>query len=152
LADQAVTVISVNDCIEIKAKEKVVLQAGQSSITLDGGNITFACPGKFTVKGGQHLFDGGVASSAKLTALPDSRAKIYKERFRAIDHVTKKPISDLPYKIELQDGAVMTGRTDSDGNTEQVATADPTTVKVFWNIDANAENENLEDIAMREGC
>ncbi|WP_156484185.1 type VI secretion system Vgr family protein, partial [Janthinobacterium agaricidamnosum] len=43
LADQAITVISVNDVIEIKANQKITLQAGQSSMTLEGGNITFAC-------------------------------------------------------------------------------------------------------------
>jgi type VI secretion system secreted protein VgrG len=59
VADKEITVISVNDCIEIKAKEKIVLQAGQSAITLEGGDITFACPGKFSVKGGKHLFDSG---------------------------------------------------------------------------------------------
>ncbi|KQW97241.1 hypothetical protein ASC94_10695, partial [Massilia sp. Root418] len=37
LADKEITVISVNDSIEIKASKKIVLQAGQSSITLDGG-------------------------------------------------------------------------------------------------------------------
>ena len=40
LADGAVTVISVNDSIEIKAKEKIVLQAGQAAVTLEGGDIT----------------------------------------------------------------------------------------------------------------
>jgi type VI secretion system secreted protein VgrG len=70
LADGAITVISVNDSIEIKAKEKIVLQAGQSSITLDGANIGFACPGKFTAKGGQHLFDGGANHAAEFNQLP----------------------------------------------------------------------------------
>ena len=40
------------EILSFNAKEKIVLQSGQSSITLDGGNITFACPGNFTVKGG----------------------------------------------------------------------------------------------------
>jgi type VI secretion system secreted protein VgrG len=66
LADKSITVISVNDAIEIKAKEKIVIQAGQSAITLEGGNIRFACPGNFTVKGGQHTFDGGGRVGANL--------------------------------------------------------------------------------------
>ncbi len=41
LADQSVTVTSSNDEIHILAKEKIVLQAGQSSVTLEGSNITF---------------------------------------------------------------------------------------------------------------
>ncbi len=45
--------------IDILAQQKIVLQAGRTSITLEGGNITFACPGTFTVKAGQHPFMGG---------------------------------------------------------------------------------------------
>jgi type VI secretion system secreted protein VgrG len=70
LADKSITVISVNDSIEIKANQKIVLQAGQSSITLEGGDITFACPGNFTVKGGQHVFDGGASKAAVLPNQP----------------------------------------------------------------------------------
>ncbi|NGZ87436.1 DUF2345 domain-containing protein [Duganella aceris] len=59
LADKSIKVISVNDSIEIKANQKIVLQAGQSSITLEGGDITSACPGNFTVQGGQNVYDEG---------------------------------------------------------------------------------------------
>jgi type VI secretion system secreted protein VgrG len=76
LADKEVKIISVNDSIEIKANQKIVLQAGQSSITLEGGDITFACPGNFTVKGGQHIFDGGASRSAALPPLPDKLPEI----------------------------------------------------------------------------
>jgi len=71
LADKAVTIVSVNDVIEIKASEKIVLQAGQSSVTLEGGNITFACPGNFSVKGGQHVFDGGASGAANFNGASD---------------------------------------------------------------------------------
>jgi type VI secretion system secreted protein VgrG len=70
LADQEVTVLSVNDRIEINAKQKITLQAGQSSVTLEGGNITFACPGNFTVKGGQHGFEGPGRKAAESKTLP----------------------------------------------------------------------------------
>lgn len=70
LADKSISVISVNDAIEIKANQKITLQAGQSSVTLEGGDITFACPGNFTAKGGKHLFDRGANNSVKFAALP----------------------------------------------------------------------------------
>lgn len=76
LADKEVVVLSVNDSIEIKAKQKIVLQAGQSSITLEGVNITFACPGEFSVKGGQHLFDSGASLAAALPPLPSAKTTI----------------------------------------------------------------------------
>lgn len=73
LADKAVTVISVNDAIAINAKQKIVLQAGESSVTLDGSNITFACSGTFAVKGAAHSFAGGGSQAAQIKSLPDSK-------------------------------------------------------------------------------
>jgi type VI secretion system secreted protein VgrG len=70
LADMEVTIISVNDSIDIRARRKITLRAGQSSITLEGGNITFACPGTFTVKGSQHPFEGGTRHAPDIGSLP----------------------------------------------------------------------------------
>jgi len=71
LADREVTVISVNDGIEVKASRKIVLQAGQASITLEGRDITFACPGTFSVKGGTHVFDQGASGAAEFNGSSD---------------------------------------------------------------------------------
>lgn len=76
LADQSVTVTSSNDEIHILAKEKIVLQAGQSSVTLDGQNITFACPGTFSVKGAGHAFLGAASNSANLEGLPSAQVNL----------------------------------------------------------------------------
>jgi type VI secretion system secreted protein VgrG len=124
LADKAVTIISVNESIEINAKEKIVLQAGQSSITLDGGNITFACPGNFTVKGGQHLFDSGSSSPASIAPLPDSRMKLFDEAFVLKDEDTGLPAAFMAYRIIRADGRVEEGVTDENGSTHVVSTAD----------------------------
>lgn len=70
LADQSITVTSSNDEIHILAKEKIVLQAGQSSVTLEGQNITFACPGTFSVKGSGQAFLGADSQPAELPKLP----------------------------------------------------------------------------------
>ena len=70
LADKDITILSVNDQIVIKANQKIRLMAGQSSVTLEGGNITLACPGNFTVKGAQHTFAGASSLAAELKQLP----------------------------------------------------------------------------------
>ncbi|MBE1160307.1 type VI secretion system Vgr family protein [Dyella acidiphila] len=75
LADQSVTVTSTTDTIEVLAKDKIVLQAGQSTVTLEGGNITFACPGNFTVKSGTHQWVGPQNESPALPPLPNDKAK-----------------------------------------------------------------------------
>jgi type VI secretion system secreted protein VgrG len=130
LADEAVTVISVNDSIEIKAKEKIVLQAGQSAITLEGGDIAFACPGKFSVKGGQHLFEGGDGLAAALTKLPDSRLKLFDEAF-VVKNPDGQPVAGLRYRIKLPDGTFEDGITDELGHTHVVAGADPLELKLY---------------------
>jgi type VI secretion system secreted protein VgrG len=146
LSDAEVTVISVNDKIEISSKKSIVLQAGDASITLEGGDIKFACPGTFAIKGSQHLLQGGGSRCAELVPLPDSRAKIFKERIRAIDTVSGDPIVNLPYRIELGDGTEIVGRTDNDGKTQQVATADPTTLKVFWYPDTAGDHHESDHL------
>ncbi len=45
LADRSVTVTSVDDEIRIAASQEIRLVAGQSAITLKGGDIEFATPG-----------------------------------------------------------------------------------------------------------
>ncbi|MFL6656561.1 MAG: type VI secretion system Vgr family protein [Massilia sp.] len=130
VADKAITVISVNDSITINAKEKIVLQAGQSSITLEGGDITFACPGNFTVKGGQHLFDSGSSQAATMTALPDSRLKLYDEAFIVKD-ADGRPVAGLPYHIKLPDGSIQAGTTNELGQTHLVSGADPDELELY---------------------
>ena len=130
LADKAITVISVNDHIEINAKTKIVLQAGQSSITLEGGNITFACPGKFTVKGGMHVFDAGSMQPAKLKNLPDSRLKLFDEAF-IVQDADGLPVAGLPYRIKLPDGSFEDGITNEFGQTHVSMGADQDALELF---------------------
>ncbi len=129
LADKAITVISVNDSISIKAKDKIVVQAGQSSITLEGANITFACPGNFTVKGGKHVFDSGESGSAALPELPDgivaqsslgvvslipAAPEKYSERLLVLDPISGK-MSSTGYVLIDAGTMVDKGRTGGDG-------------------------------------
>ncbi|NYE59773.1 type VI secretion system secreted protein VgrG [Duganella sp. 1224] len=126
LADKAVKVISVNDSIEIKANQKIVLQAGQSSITLEGGDITFACPGNFTVKGAQHVFDGGsdtYTSTPPLPAdlLPIPVLPIDKPKASQVIVLTDLDghlLKNRPYRIWMKDGTFMEGTTDKNGCSE----------------------------------
>lgn len=80
LADQAVTVTATDTRIDVLAQQKIVLQAGQSQVTLEGGDITFACPGSFTVKAAEHPFLGGAASDHRL-ALPNGLVNVLPQRF-----------------------------------------------------------------------
>ncbi|MGY0559256.1 type VI secretion system Vgr family protein [Luteimonas sp. A478] len=79
LADQSVTVTATDDRIDVLAKEKIVLQAGQARVTLEGGDITFECPGNFTVKAAQGPFKGGAGGDHRMS-LPDGIVKLNPKR------------------------------------------------------------------------
>lgn len=79
LADQSVTLTATDDRIDVLAQQKIVLQAGQSRVVLDGGDITFECPGEFTVKASQHPFRGGDSGDLRLS-LPDGLVKLEPDR------------------------------------------------------------------------
>jgi type VI secretion system secreted protein VgrG len=122
LADKEVTVVSVNDSISINAKTKIVMKAGQTSITLDGGNITFACPGTFSVKGSAHSLDGGASAAAALPKLADSRAKLYSAQFVVKDK-KGNPVPNFPFIIVAADDGQYKGLTNEKGETMRVASA-----------------------------
>jgi type VI secretion system secreted protein VgrG len=130
LADKEVVVISVNDGIEIRASKKIVLQAGQSAVTLEGGDITFACPGTFSVKGGQHLFDGGLLTETSLVRLPTSSATLFDEAFILKDSVTGEPLANVDYRIRYEDGSVEYGRTDETGHTHLISTEHSEAIRI----------------------
>jgi type VI secretion system secreted protein VgrG len=130
LADQAITVISVNDSIEIKANQKIVLQAGTSSITLEGPNISFACPGSFTVRGGLHTFDSGGRSPAELEKLPNDEVGLFDEAFILKDKITGAPLADTEYRIRHENGVLEYGRTDASGKTHIISTPKPVKITI----------------------
>jgi len=116
LADQSVTITSSNDEIHILAKEKIVLQAGQSSVTLEGGNITFACPGTFSVKGSGNHFLGAGSSPANLTGLPEGKASETPHFIELNLHdESLQPVANAPYRLVFEDGTIKEGTLDANG-------------------------------------
>ena len=122
----------MNDAVEIKAKQKIVLQAGQSAITLEGGNITFACPGNFTVKGGQHLFHGGAGKPGDLSQLPNGAVKKFDEAF-VLRGPDAEPMPNVDYYIDGPDGR-RHATTAENGLTERISTeaSDKVAFGVEW--------------------
>ncbi|MBS1129853.1 MAG: Rhs element Vgr protein [Proteobacteria bacterium] len=134
LADQSLTITSSNDEIHILAKDKIVLQAGQSSVTLEGGNITFACPGNFSVKGSGNAFMGPGSSPAQSEALPEgtvsngptsqlleTAGRKYDEQFVLKDS-SGEPLREMYYTAKMPNGELVHGETDSNGATKRFFT------------------------------
>ncbi|WP_147675588.1 DUF2345 domain-containing protein, partial [Xanthomonas massiliensis] len=97
LADQDVTITATDARIEVLAQQKIVLQAGQSAITLEAGDITFACPGEFTVKASQQPFLGGESGAVALEALPATLTRgMFSQSIGLLDF----PMQWLPFSMK----------------------------------------------------
>ena len=149
-SDKDLTVQSTTDEIRIQASKSITLTAGQSQIELKGGDITFTCPGTWTVKGAAHEWGGGSSGNASLGALPDSRAKLFDEQIRAVSKFSGFPITGQRYKASLPDGTTIIGVTDDEGRTQRVATATPESIKVTWLAPLDAED--FQDVPADDGC
>ena len=123
LADQSVTITATDERLEVLAREKVVLHAGQAQIVLEGGDISFKCPGTFTVKAGQVPFTGGGATPAALATLPSEIMQkqglgAFDQAFVATWAGTDVPAAEMRYRILKADGSVLAeGRTNAEGET-----------------------------------
>ncbi|MDI3262993.1 MAG: DUF2345 domain-containing protein, partial [Fulvimonas sp.] len=79
LADASVTLTSTQARIDILAQRRIVLQAGASTLTLEGKDITFACPGQFLVKSQVHAWMGPERLPATLDPLPDAQPDLQRK-------------------------------------------------------------------------
>ena len=117
LADQAATFTATAGRIDLIAKTRIVLQADSASITLQGADITFACPGVFSVKGSEHPLLGGAKNTPSLPALPVGnllKPPIAMELNYHDEALT--PLAGAPYTVLFEDGTVRQGELDTKGH------------------------------------
>jgi type VI secretion system secreted protein VgrG len=75
-AKELVKLISANSHIDFAAAKSITIctEAG-ASLTIEGGNITFACPGTISIKASSKSFTGPASSTSSLPAFPSSICK-----------------------------------------------------------------------------
>jgi hypothetical protein len=147
-AKDEVNIVSANAHIDWAAAKKISLStAGGANITIENGNITIQCPGKFTVHAGKHSFNGPAKLAYELPTMPSSEPVAESVNFalRLLDIPGKygRPLADRPWDVVLlkSDGhsaidpeqwreTLASGRTDGDGNCELNAAQK----QAIWNM------------------
>ena len=105
-------IVSANAEVELAAGKTVHLAtSGGASITIEGGNITVACPGTFTVHAGKKSLVGPAHLSREMNSWPHTQ---FNEGFVLRDPAGH-PVRDRPYKLTRADGAIIRGVTGPDG-------------------------------------
>jgi type VI secretion system secreted protein VgrG len=135
LAKEGFTVTSSNDEIHVLAKQKITLKGGQTSIELDGANITLKMPGLLDVKGTSKSFVGPKGNPAELPLLPTgaiNEAQHFIELNHHYDDL--EPVKGAAYKLIFDNGAVIRGKVDDNGFARHDGVP-PGSAKVVWGED-----------------
>ncbi|MET3135462.1 uncharacterized protein (DUF2345 family), partial [Oxalobacteraceae bacterium GrIS 1.11] len=142
-ADKAITVASITKSVTVAAKEYVMLTAQGAYLKLEGGNIMIHGPGKMEFKASMKEWAGPAMTKLNLPEMPKS--KLYAGRFKILDNSDKNPMSDRLYRKQRQDGKVFFGRTDQDGHTQEILTAEPENIKIVLDADEKFHRQKLDD-------
>ncbi len=111
-----VSIQSQSSHIDWAAAKKIVLAtAGGASVTIEGGNIVFECPGTITIEAGKKSFTGPATYAHGMNAMPGG-GKFDEEMVLAWFY-DKKPVVNRRFEITRADGTVVRGVTDDAGKT-----------------------------------
>jgi uncharacterized protein (DUF2345 family) len=126
-AKQDVKIQSQTAHIDWAAAKKIVLStAGGASVTIEGGNITFECPGKIWVKAGKKSFVSGQIARASLPKFAPATGPL-DETFSFKDELGTALVN-LPFVLDK--GTYRAERdSDQQGTTSRVYSSEPEPVK-----------------------
>jgi len=120
-AHDLVRLISANSHLDFAAAKSIVIcTEGGASLTIEGGNITFACPGTISIKAASKSFAGPASISHDMPAWSKSS---FDEKFVIVDELTGEPVKNQPYRITLPGKQVIEGITNDKGETSLVTSA-----------------------------
>jgi len=128
--DENVEITSAKRII-LAASEEIVLQSPKITIVAQGaqvaigdGSITHQCTDSFVVKASKFEFPGAGDGGAMAMRMPDSVVK-HDQRVRMVDLSTGSPLAERRYRIMLEDGQIVEGRTDANGMTQDFVSEIP---------------------------
>ncbi len=110
---QALRAASAQGVVELAAGKTIhIATAGGASVTIEGGNISFNCPGKITVHASRKRFVGPTHLSTEMNSWPNAQFDdLYVVRHRA----TGEPMANTRVEITRSDGGRSELVTDAQG-------------------------------------
>jgi type VI secretion system secreted protein VgrG len=104
-SEQDLTVQSTTDEVRVQASKSITLTAGQSQIVIEGADITFSCPGSWTVKAGSHDWLGAGSEATSPLMLPsgvqqiEAVSSLLEQAHGRTVSLEEVPIEWLPHSI-----------------------------------------------------
>ena len=117
--------------VVLTASEEIVLQAPKVTVLSKGaqaafgdGAITHQCTGNFDVKSAKVEFAGAGDGAPPVLKVPPSTAE-HDQRVRMVDMSTGEPLANQRYRVTMEDGQIVEGKTDAEGLTQILTSAIP---------------------------
>ncbi|RZF49382.1 DUF2345 domain-containing protein, partial [Acinetobacter halotolerans] len=118
LAKAGIQIISTEDTIYLTSPKEIIFKADTSELKVNGSGIFPTTGGKFEVKAGQHLFNGGATVEAPKTNFGSKPCYL---TFEIVD-MGGKPAKNVEYIAFRADGSQQIGRTNPAGQTQRFQT------------------------------
>jgi type VI secretion system secreted protein VgrG len=120
-ARDLVRLISTNSHVDFAAAKSIVICTdGGASLTIEGGNITFACPGTISIKGASKSFAGPEKAGYVLPQMPQSKLPTTFGQHALLSTHDGYVMRNRAYRLHINGGKVVEGITDSNGLTEDI--------------------------------
>jgi uncharacterized protein (DUF2345 family) len=131
-AKELVKLISANSHIDFAAAKSITLcTEGGASLTMEGGNITFACPGTISIKAASKSFTGPTSNGYGLPRFPktafDPKPLKFKIRLQDLPGPESAALAHTSWEIlrlaggSTKDRVIAKGETDANGNVNLTA-------------------------------
>jgi type VI secretion system secreted protein VgrG len=114
-ADKSVQITASTDHVMVSADKHVTLTSGGGYIKIADGNIEIHCPGSVSIKGANYSLTGPTSMQADLPKFGKGETG---KKFKLTYGASDAPVPNQKYKITMDDGQVIEGKTDSDGHTQ----------------------------------
>ncbi len=136
-------VASIDADVELAAQKTVHLAvSGGAHLTIEGGNVTFGCPGALTVHAAEHAFDGPGSDNFAMPHFHQGAAAPTDLEFRLVDPYGR-PSPGVEYRTMLSDGTLRHGVLDADGYAKIGDVPVGTTAKVQYLTDTTAPRSEV---------
>ena len=144
-ADKAVTVASTTQSVNVAASKHVLLAAQGATLRLEGGNIELQAPGKVDFHASMKELGGPASGDAALPTLPRHDYQ-YAQKFQLMD-AFGAPLADQAYTVYVADQQEVRGKTDAQGMTRLIDTAQSERTYIIFDRDLQwiCEDEDEDD-------
>lgn len=135
-SDKTMNINSVSGEIVLNAAQGITLTSkGGAYIKIKDGSVEIGAPGKIDLKSANILWGGSASLEQALSPVSVSDPKFHNPMnggFQVLDQSSNQPKPYIPYRIETEDGQIISGVTDENGYTQAHYGIDPKGIKLFF--------------------